>query len=160
MKLVIRGLNGSLAPSASSGKVKPLQEVMTIDEKQTPKLKPGTIETLLHQLEIQRVNRPEWIARYFPGIEERGRVTYEEVVDLKPREADALRSLLTEQYLYTNKQMCKNRARSVSFLEKDHEEPTGNHWSIRLLLLREAIEDLCSVYGFLNPLNESRLAVH
>ncbi len=126
-----------------------------MDEKPTPKLKPGTIDTLFHQLEIQRVNRPQWTAHHFPRIDERGCVVYEDIVGLTPREAEALRSLLVDQYLYTNKQFCKSRGRMVSFQEKDDDDPTENHWPIRLRLLREAMDDLCSAYGFPNPLNEA-----
>lgn len=38
-------------------------------------------------------------------------------------------------------------------------ESAENQWSIRLRLLGEAMEDLCAVYGFQNPLNESRVTV-
>jgi len=142
-----------LAPHRSSGEVTPLQEVRIINDNETSKLKPGTMETILHQLEIQRVNRPQWIAQHFPRIDDRERVTYEDVNELAPREADAIRFLLVNQYLYAHKQMWKSRGRTVGLREEHDGERTENHWSIRLRLLKEAVTDLCSAFGFPNPLD-------
>ena len=125
-----------------------------MEEIHEAKLKPSTIETLLHLLDEQLEYHPSWVSYHFPAVDERGRAEYGDVENLSPGEADSFRELLAYKIRYAQKRLWHQRANSLTFLEPKGVEPNGNYWSIQIAVLREAIVDICKAYNLTNPLGE------
>ncbi len=118
------------------------------------RLRPSTVETIHDQLEFQMTQRPSWVGYHFPAIEERGRVEYGDIENLTEREADSVRHLLSSQILFGTKQIAKHKGRSISFAPKEEDEGDNgvSEWEIRNGQMREALADLCQVFGMPNPM--------
>ena len=111
------------------------------------------METLWYLYEKQMEFRPRWIERYFPAVAERHRLTYGDIEAMSEDQAQATRYLLSEQIMYFEARVRKELARSVTLLPLDKENVSHeSDFAIRAKLYREALGDLCSVFGFSNPM--------
>jgi len=111
------------------------------------------VETLWSLFENQIVFRPRWIERYFPAIAERQRPVYSDIESMTADQTQATRHLLAEQVLHFEARARKERARSANLFSVDKEDAAGEgDFPIRVRLYREALDNLCDIFGLSNPL--------
>ncbi len=115
-------------------------------------LQPSSVGVCRDALNFYLQRERDFIDVYFPEVSGRGYATWADVFGLSPRQADALRPIMSESIRHFWKQDGRERNRNTNLLTRERIDPDFiSYFARKASYWTDALRDVCRVFGLASP---------